>query len=212
MEAMADRPTVDVCAQDPISEAGVISHLRPRPEVTLASRDKDGKAPQAQVMVVVASAIDEEALQTLRNIHRGTRVVLVATEIDEQKLVSAAECGVAGVVRRTEATPDHLVRVIVAVANGEGHVPADLLGRLLEQVGKTPLRAPGPRGAYFTGLSSREIDVIRLLAEGYDTPYIAAKLAVSERTIKGVIHQVVTRLHLRNRTHIVAYALQNNLL
>ncbi|MCL7376582.1 MULTISPECIES: response regulator transcription factor [Streptomyces] len=209
---MTDRTIVGLRAQDPISQAGVASQLRTRPEVTLTGWEDGELTPQ--VVVVVVDVIDEEALRMLRNIQRsGTaRGVLVATEIDEQKLVSAAECGVAGVVRRSEATPDHLVRVIVAVANGEGHVPADLLGRLLEQVGKLQGQVLGPRGLHFTGLSSREIDVLRLVAEGYDTADIATKLAYSERTIKNVLHAVMTRLQLRNRSHAVAYALRQGLI
>lgn len=209
---MTERTIVGLRAQDPISQAGVASQLRTRPEVTLTGSDENEPTPQ--VVVVVVDVIDEEALRMLRSIQRSgsARGVLVATEIDEQKLVSAAECGVAGVVRRSEATPDHLVRVIVSVARGEGHVPADLLGRLLEQVGRLQGQVLGPRGLHFTGLSSREMDVLRLVAEGYDTAEIATKLAYSERTIKNVLHAVMTRLQLRNRSHAVAYALRQGLI
>src|ERR1700732_3478549 len=115
---MTERTIVSLRAQDPISQAGVASQLRTRPEVTLTGSDENEPTPQ--VVVVVVDVIDEEALRMLRSIQRSgsARGVLVATEIDEQKLVSAAECGVAGVVRRSEATPDHLVRVIVSVARG----------------------------------------------------------------------------------------------
>ncbi|MEW1724989.1 response regulator transcription factor [Streptomyces sp. NPDC093109] len=209
---MTERTIVGLRAQDPISQAGVASQLRARPEVMLTGFNEGELTPQ--VVVVVVDVIDEEALRMLRAIQRGgtARGVLVATEIDEQKLVSAAECGVAGVVRRAEATPDHLVRVIVSVAKGEGHVPADLLGRLLEQVGRLQGQVLGPRGLHFTGLSSREMDVLRLIAEGYDTAEIATKLAYSERTIKNVLHAVMTRLQLRNRSHAVAYALRQGLI
>ncbi|MEW1724676.1 response regulator transcription factor [Streptomyces sp. NPDC093109] len=186
--------------------------MRTRPEVSLLASDDEELTPQ--VVVVVVDVIDEEVLRTLRVIQRGgtTRGVLVATEIDEQKLVSAAECGVAGVVRRSEASPDHLARVIASVAKGEGHVPADLLGRLLDQVGRLQGQVRGPRGLYFASLSSRETDVLRLVAEGYDTSEIATRLAYSERTIKNVLHEVMTRLQLRNRSHAVAYALRNRLI
>ncbi|MFD8960579.1 response regulator transcription factor, partial [Streptomyces anulatus] len=140
------------------------------------------------------------------------RTVLVTTDIDEQKLVSAAECGVAGVIRRSESTPDHLVQVIGTVARGEGHLPSDLLGRLLEEVGRLQGQVLGPRGLHFTGLAAREVDVLRLVAEGYDTADIATKLAYSERTIKNVLHSVMTRLQLRNRSHAVAYAMRQGLI
>ena len=65
-----------------------------------------------------------------------------------------------------------------------------------------------PRGLRFSGLSDREVDVLRLVAEGYDTGEIARRLAFSERTIKSVLHDVTTRLQLRNRAHAVAFAVR----
>lgn len=208
---MDDRIRVSLRAQDLISEAGVTSQLRTRPELRMEEWN-DQHPPQ--VAVVVVDMIDESALRVLRTIQRSApvKVVLVAATIDDQQLVSAAECGVCGIVRRSEATPERLVQVIGAVARGEGHLPADLLGRLLEQVGRLQGQVLGPRGLNFTGLSAREIEVLRLVAEGYDTADIAIKLSYSERTIKNVLHGVMTRLQLRNRSHAVAYALRQGLI
>jgi DNA-binding NarL/FixJ family response regulator len=61
-------------------------------------------------------------------------------------------------------------------------------------------------------LAPREIDVLRLVADGYDTGEIATKLAYSERTVKNVLHDVTTRLQLRNRSHAVAFALREGLI
>ncbi|EST31730.1 hypothetical protein M877_06225 [Streptomyces niveus NCIMB 11891] len=126
--------------------------------------------------------------------------------------MSAAECGAAGVVRRSESTPEHLVQVISTVARGEGHLPADLLGRLLEEVGRLQGQVLGPRGLHFTGLAPREVDVLRLVADGQDTAEIATRLGYSERTIKNILHSVMTRLQLRNRSHAVAYAMRQGLI
>ncbi|MGW9117554.1 response regulator transcription factor [Streptomyces sp. NPDC055663] len=207
-----ERITVALRAQDPISQAGVASQLRTRPEVSVTEWGEDDASPR--IVVVVVDAVDEAVLTMLRHIQRtsASRTVLVTTDIDEQKLVSAAECGVAGVVRRSEATPEHLVQVIGTVARGEGHLPSDLLGRLLEEVGRLQGQVLGPRGLHFTGLAAREVDVLRLVAEGYDTADIATKLAYSERTIKNVLHSVMTRLQLRNRSHAVAYAMRQGLI
>ncbi|MCU4746335.1 response regulator transcription factor [Streptomyces xiamenensis] len=211
-QTVTDRITVDLRAQDPISQAGIASHLRTRPEVRIV--DRDGSRDTAQVVVVVVDLVDDGALRILRQAQRtGTpRGVLVVTQIDEQQLVSAAECGFVGVVRRTEATPERLIAVIGAVAKGEGYVPPDLLGGLLTQVGRVQGQLLAPRGLNFTGLAAREIEVLRLVAEGFDTADIAVRLAYSERTIKNVLHAVMTRLNLRNRSHAVAYALRQGLI
>jgi DNA-binding NarL/FixJ family response regulator len=102
--------------------------------------------------------------------------------------------------------------VITGAARGEGSVPPDLLGRLLDQVGTLQRGVLGPRGLTFNGLATREIEVLRLVADGCDTSEIADRLAYSERTVKNVLHDVTTRLQLRNRSHAVAYALRQGLI
>ncbi|MEU2503377.1 response regulator transcription factor [Streptomyces sp. NPDC007863] len=208
-----ERTAVALRAQDPISQAGVTSQLRARPEISVTEWSESAD-PAPEVVVLVVDTVDEDVLRLLRHIRRTStsRPVLVTTDIDEQKLVSAAECGVAGVIRRAEATPEHLVHVIGTVAKGAGHLPSDLVGRLLEEVGRLQGQVLGPRGLHFTGLAAREVDVLRLVAEGYDTADIAAKLSYSERTIKNVLHAVITRLQLRNRSHAVAYAMRQGLI
>jgi DNA-binding NarL/FixJ family response regulator len=206
-----ERVAVQVLAKDPISQAGVASQLRPRPEVRVVGATE---GDDARIVVVVVDAVDDDAVATLRLIQRhGTaRSVLVAGRLDDSDLVRAAETGVVGLVRRAEATPDRLINVITAAASGEGSVPPDLLGRLLDQVGKLQRHVLGPRGIMFTGLAPREVDVLRLLADGLDTQEIALKLAYSERTVKNVVHDVTSRLQLKNRSHAVAYALREGLI
>jgi DNA-binding CsgD family transcriptional regulator len=63
-----------------------------------------------------------------------------------------------------------------------------------------------------SGLTAREVDVLRLMAEGLDTAEIAGKLCYSERTVKNVIYGITHRLKLRNRSHAVAYALRSGMI
>jgi DNA-binding NarL/FixJ family response regulator len=206
-----ERVPVYVHARDPISAAGVVAELKPRPEVlVLPERESD----QARVVVIVVDAMDEDAVQMLRRVQRrgSCRTVLVASQLDDRDLVSAVEVGVVGLVRRCDATPDRLVDVICRAASGEGSVPPDLLGRLLEQVGQLQQQVLTPRGLTFTGLATREVEVLRLIADGYSTGEIAVRLSYSERTVKNVLHDITTRLQLRNRSHAVAYALRQGLI
>ena len=91
-------------------------------------------------------------------------------------------------------------------------MPPDLLGRLLEQVGRLQRQVLAPRGLTFAGLTPREAQVLKLVADGHDTSEIALELCYSERTVKNVLHDVTTRLQLRNRSHAVAYALREGLI
>jgi DNA-binding NarL/FixJ family response regulator len=84
----------------------------------------------------------------------------------------------------------------------------DLLGQLLDHVGRLQRDVLTPRGLRFSGLSEREVRVLRLMADGFDTGEIGRRLFYSERTVKHIVHDITSRLHLRNRTHAVAYALR----
>ena len=191
-----------VHARDPISQAGVVAQLRMRPEIRVVET-----APQSAVAVMIADTVDEATTRELRAMRKDgqPRLMLVATTVDDAALVAAAEAGVAGLLRRCDASADMLVRTIVKVASGEGEVPPDLLGRLQRQV-------LAPRGLTFTGLTPRETEVLRLVAEGLDTGEIALRMCYSERTVKNVLHDLTTRLQLRNRTHAVAYAVREGLI
>jgi DNA-binding NarL/FixJ family response regulator len=64
----------------------------------------------------------------------------------------------------------------------------------------------------FRGLSEREVRVLRLLADGMDTAEVGRELFYSERTVKNIVHDITSRLELRNRTHAVAYAIKQGLI
>lgn len=73
---------------------------------------------------------------------------------------------------------------------------------------ETAAARTGPGGAPRFGLAPRETEVLRLIAEGLDTRRISEKLAYSERTVKNILHGLMTRLQLNNRAHAVAHALR----
>lgn len=198
-----------VHARDPISQAGVIAQLRMRPEIRVVD-----SAAEAAVAVMIADTVDESTTRELRAMRKDgqPRLMLVATAVDDAALVAAAEAGVAGLLRRSDASSETLVRTIMKVGSGEGEVPPDLLGRLLEQVGRLQRQVLAPRGLTFSGLTPRETQVLRLVADGFDTGEIALRMCYSERTVKNVLHDLTTRLQLRNRTHAVAYAVREGLI
>jgi DNA-binding NarL/FixJ family response regulator len=206
---MTVRTPVFVYADDPISQAGLEYLLRGRPEVHVVA---SGQIDDAKVAVVACEVIDDATTRTISGIQRDgcPHVIVVATHLDEEGVLAASEAGTLGMLRRAEASPERLVQVIAHVAAGEASVPTDLVGKLLGAVRR--LR----RGAVTTGLpaslTNREQEVLRLLAEGQDTQEIASTLCYSERTVKGVIHEITTRLQLRNRSHAVAFALRNDLI
>jgi DNA-binding NarL/FixJ family response regulator len=206
-----DRTPVVVCATDPILHNGVCLTLRARDDVRLIDEDT---ADAATVVLLVTDRLDETMLRLLGSLHcKGfTRIVLVAAVVDDNEVLSAIEHGVCAVARRADTTADVLVRLVKAAAAGEGALPPDLLGKLLQRVSRLQRQVLQPRGLHLAGMSSRETDVLRLVASGLSTEEIAVELCYSQRTVKSILHDVTNRFQLRNRSHAVAYALREGLI
>jgi DNA-binding NarL/FixJ family response regulator len=206
-------PTTDIAvtvrSADPLTRAGVQSHLRHTPGLEVV--DPPLPPGRESVVLLLTQRLDEMTVVELRKLTRepGRRVVLVPDRLREPELLTVLEYGVRVVLWRADATPSRLERAIRAAASGESQLPLDLLGQLVENVGRTrqpvsELSAAPP----MVGFAPREIDVLKLLADGLNTRQIAHKLAYSERTIKNVLSALMTRMQLRNRVHAVAYALR----
>ena len=205
------RIPVYVSAADPLSRAGIVSQLRRTQGFGVVP---EGDLPDDVVALVVTDELDQTVLGEMRALRgRGIRrIVLLVSRVDDRSLLAAAEAGVTGVVRRSEVTAGNLSAAIRSASAGDGTLPPDLLGRLLRQVGQLQRQVLSPRGLTFSGLTEREAAVIRLLAEGFDTAEVGQRLFYSERTVKNIIHDVTSRLELRNRSHAVAYAIREGLI
>src|SRR2546421_3768844 len=205
-----ERTRVFISASDPISRDGIASQLRGQGVDIVDERQLDAGV----VTLLVTDQVDEVAVREIRAIRRrgAERLVLVATRVDDAGLLAAVEAGVGAIVRREQANARTLREAIATCAAGEGALPADLLGRLLEHVGALQRTVLSPRGLTLAGLSEREISVLRLLAEGLDTTEVGSELFCSDRTIKYIVHDITSKLNLRNRTHAVAYAMRRGLI
>jgi DNA-binding NarL/FixJ family response regulator len=198
-----------VQAGDPILHAGMTAILERRAEVAVV-----GHLREASVVVVGADAVDPETLESTRLARRDNalNVVLVVTMLDEAGVVAGVDAGACGFVRRAEASDERLVPVIEAATHGRASVPADLLGSLMSHLDARLFGDDTAACALPSGFSSRELAVLKMVAEGHDTAAIARHLSYSERTVKGVIHSVTSRLHLNNRSQAVAVAVRQGLI
>jgi DNA-binding NarL/FixJ family response regulator len=205
--ASVQRIAVAVRAQDSITRAGLVSQLAHRHEVQVVDVDD---AVAGGVTVVLADEVDDATIRAVRTARVGdtNRVVLVVTRLTEGDLLSAVEAGASSVLRRSEATPDRVVDAVRVASSGAAAMSPDLLGQLLDHVGRLQRDVLTQRGLRFSGLTEREVRVLRLMADGLDTGEIGQRLFYSERTVKNIVHDITSRLHLRNRTHAVAYALR----
>jgi DNA-binding NarL/FixJ family response regulator len=127
------------------------------------------------------------------------KLVAAVSEPDDERLERLARVGVSAILYRHELTPELLVATVRAVLQGRTSMPTDLLPRLLTKASRADRVE---RGA----LSDRELAVLRMLADGEDTRGIAQGLCYSERTVKNVVHDVLTKLSCRTRAQAVATA------
>ncbi len=214
---------------DAITRGGVTAALRSRPEIRLLDPDTDlvpdhdgavnghagGPAHgSGAVALVVIERLDEPAQQMFRTLQRRglAGIVLVTGDLDDTALLDVVSVGVSAVIRRADATPDLLVRLIKATAAGEGALPPQLLGRLLNRMSRLQQNVLKPHGWNLAGMSARETEVLRLVADGLETKEIAELLCYSPRTVKSILHDITNRFQLRNRTHAVAFALREGLI
>lgn len=208
-EPKVARASVCIVGSDPLLRAGLIAHLT-APAVTLVEEEA---VADGTVVVLVADTFDEETERRLDTMRTKAHVagVLVPVALDDAAFLRAIAAGVRGIVWRRDATRGALTRAVAAVAAGHGSLPAELTGKLITRTRRSQLR---PQGGFERRnlLSRRELDVLHLVAEGYDTHEIAERLAYSERTIKTILHDVTTRLALRNRSHAVAFLIRRGLL
>jgi DNA-binding NarL/FixJ family response regulator len=210
-EVAVEQVRVALQAADPLSLAGLASYLQSRREVAVVPAEQ---RRTADVVAVVAERLSPDVVGVLRRAaaQGGKPVVLITTEISEAELLTAVECRVVAILPRAAVTGERLLHSILAAAAGGGVMPPNLVGELLKHIERLQRDVLTPNGLTAAGLTPREVDVLRLMADGLDTAEIAGKLCYSERTVKNVIYGVTHRLKLRNRSHAVAYALRSGLI
>jgi DNA-binding NarL/FixJ family response regulator len=130
---------------------------------------------------------------------KSTKLVATIRGATEQQVREIVGAGVGAVLPHETLTPETLVASVRAVVAGSVTLPGDMLAKLLVHVSQTSNLGPNR-------LNDRERSVLRLLADGMDTRGIAEDLSFSERTVKNVVHDVLTKLNCRTRAQAVAMA------
>lgn len=204
--AAVPRTRVLVQAQDPITSVGVESWLRARPAFSVVN----DQAEEVDLVVVSAETLSVEVVSSLRKV-KATLDVAVVLLLDDEAVgtavMTAVECNVRVLLSRRGITGEQLATAAAIAAAGGGILPPAALGALL-----SGLRSPLPaQAADSSRLTRREIDILRLLSDGFSTAEVAAEINFSERAVKKALHDLVRRLDLRNRTHAVAYAVRQGL-
>jgi DNA-binding NarL/FixJ family response regulator len=205
---------VAVLASDPIVGDGTVAYLSGCPETRPVPLDR---LDCASVVLVMTDQIRADMLSLMQHAAAqstdgDTRFVLVCDDIRESELLRVLRWGVVSVLPRREAGYERIVRALVNASEVQAELPDSAQGWVAETIRTIERDVLGPHDLTVAGLYTREVDVLRLLAEGMDTNEIASRLNFSERTVRNIIHGVLNRLELRNRVHAVAYALRNGVM
>ncbi|MFG3113462.1 response regulator [Streptomyces sp. NPDC048197] len=151
-----------------------------------------------------------EATRRIRAEHPGTQVVVLTTYADDDSLFPALQAGARGYLTK-DADGDEIVRAIDDVLSGEAGLAPKIQRRLLERFTEPARTVPQPPPEPPDGLTAREVEVLRLVAEGLSNPEIARTLHVSTATVKTHINNLFAKAGLRDRAQAIHYAYRQGL-
>lgn len=137
-------------------------------------------------------------LTALQGVPHPPRVIVLTSFAREEDIYRAIRAGAQGYMLK-DTPEDEMVAAIFAVANGKRYIPRDIAARLADRM----LRQD---------LTSRELEVLELLAEGSTNKQIAAVLQISDNTVRCHVNNIMDKLHVSDRTEAVANALRKGVL
>jgi NarL family two-component system response regulator LiaR len=197
---------------------GLSTFLGLNPGITVIGEASDGQAavemvrnlePDIVLMDLVMPVLDGiGATRQIKALGLRTQVIALTSFTEDDKVIPAIQAGAASYLLK-DVTPEGLVEAIVAVQRGEARLHPDVARKLMQQVaapsGAAPAAAPPP------DLTARELEVLRLVAQGRTNAEIAAALVISDKTVKTHVSNLLSKLHLEDRTQLAIHAIKNGL-
>jgi DNA-binding NarL/FixJ family response regulator len=171
----------------------------------LASMDSEGRSPDVVIMDLQMTPIDGiESTRRVRALYRHIEVVALTSFADEERVHAALEAGASGYVLK-DSDADDVAAAVRAAHRGELQIDPVVARRLMSSFHEP--RHDGPASE----LTSRELDVLRLVAAGKANKQIAAELAISERTARTHVSRILRKLGLSSRTQAALWAVREGL-
>jgi NarL family two-component system response regulator LiaR len=133
------------------------------------------------------------------------RVMVLTSFVGDEKIFPAIKAGAQGYLLK-DSEPSELIRSIYKVDRGEPSLHPTIARKIMKEILDNPSTKPTP-----DPLTAREVEVLQLLAKGLSNEEIAAKLVVSEVTVRTHISHLLAKLHLANRVQATLYALREGI-
>jgi DNA-binding NarL/FixJ family response regulator len=202
----------------PLARAGLRRILRTRAGFEVVGECEDGDQvvravaavrPDVVVMDVRMKRVDGgEATRRLRRCSGAPPVLILTTFDDDEVLSAAVRAGASGFVLK-DAPGEDLVRAVRMVAGGGAWLDPGVTARVLSAFREE--RELAPTAESRAPLTTRELDVLRLVGRGLSNGEIAQALGISEVTVKTHLGHVLDKLDLRDRASAIVYAFDNGL-
>ncbi len=162
--------------------------------------------PDVILMDLVMPEMDGiEAIRQIKNQRSAARILVLTTFAGEDQVFPAIKAGALG-YHLKDSSPEALVEAIRKVNQGEASLHPVIARKVLEE-----LSTPSKQAPTTDPLTPRELEVLQCLAQGYENPEIAAKLVISEATVRTHVSNIISKLHLASRTQAALFALKEGL-
>lgn len=207
----AARITVLIVDDHAVVRQGVRTFLETRPDLEVIGTAENGEeavrlttefAPDVALVDLIMPGIDGvETTRRIRNASPRTRVIIFTSFYEDEHIFPAIQAGALSYLLK-DAHPEELAEAVRKAAQGEASLHPKVAARIVQEVQGGNRDTTNP----FSELSERELEVLRLIATGKNNQEIAAQLVISEKTVKSHVSNILSKLHLSDRTQAAVYA------
>jgi two-component system, NarL family, response regulator LiaR len=211
---LADRIRVLIADDHAVVRQGLRTFLEVQDDIEVVGEASDGRealamiealAPDVVVMDLLMPRLSGiEATRQIRELRPATKVIVLTSFLDDEKVFAAVRAGAAGYLLK-DVRPQELGEAIRTVSRGEALLHPAAAAKLMQEFAQE--NRPSPR----QGLTERELEVLRLIARGRSNKEIALDLGVAEKTAKTHVSNILQKLNLADRTQAALYAVREKL-
>jgi DNA-binding NarL/FixJ family response regulator len=184
-----DGSEIEVVAEASTAEEALTRAAEARPDLILLDID-----------LPAASGLD--VISELRRLAPGARIVMLTISNDDDDVAEAIRLGASGFLTK-DMSSDALYRAVSGALRGDLAMPRDMAQRLIDRLSGSPATSRPPLVAEL--LTSRELEILRLLSEGMTAREIGQALVLSPRTVEGHVGKILRKLGARNRVEAVQH-------